>query len=640
MHELLAPLLYVLHVDVVRLSEVRKQYEDLFTDEFDDSLSFYENDITQKIDFKKFVDTMEDEISSLGNGRSTRSCVENDPEIKTIVLLSDIYGAEGELGIVLSEKFLEHDAYCMFDALMSRAHGSIAMVDFYSSSPPGESHSSLPPVIEASTTFYHLLSVVDSSLHSHLVELGVEPQYFALRWLRVLFGREFSLDHLLLIWDEIFAADGNRLHRNSQNDATCSQGIFSSPQGALISAIAVSMILYLRSSLLSTDNATACLKRLLNFPEIIDLGKIIDNAKSLHDLALETNISAASSVFENYAYNKKMVARRHSLSSDCVSPKTPLNVVPDSYWEDKWRLLHKSEEPKHNSLQKENTNQKRGWSEKVRLRLSRARSVSSSKADCKTDDNSSVRRSLLEDLSKELGLDEDIEKACGCEVSDQKDKLHGVEKQGAFCKSSAFTDQERQPSENGGYDASSISSDTSNCPNNDEENDLEKNGVASKLYIDGNDHPEALQDDSALPVSVCPETGQQGIVNPLSDCPLACSCPSSEENNKSTGHDAADLNERKILSKFQWFWKFGRNAVEDERSERRSKTVVNLVDDIRTYTTDHPSADGPSNSCASGKGDAANMMGTLRNIGHSMLEHIQVIHFIGYGKFLCLNISR
>ena len=47
------------------------------------------------------------------------SLEELDPEIQTIVLLSDAYGAEGELGIVLSEKFVEHDAYCMFDAVVA-----------------------------------------------------------------------------------------------------------------------------------------------------------------------------------------------------------------------------------------------------------------------------------------------------------------------------------------------------------------------------------------------------------------------------------------------------------------------------------------------------------------------------------------
>lgn len=102
-----------------------------------------------------------------------RSINELDPEIQKIILLSDAYGAEGELGIVLSEKFMEHDAYCMFDALMSGVNGSVAMADFFAHSPACGSKAALPPVIEASAALYHLLSTVDSSLHSHLVELGL-----------------------------------------------------------------------------------------------------------------------------------------------------------------------------------------------------------------------------------------------------------------------------------------------------------------------------------------------------------------------------------------------------------------------------------------------------------------------------------
>lgn len=60
------------------------------------------------------------------------------------------------------------------------------MASFYS--PVVGSSSDLTPVIEASSAIHHLLAIVDSSLHSHLVELGVKPQYFSLRWLPV---REF-----------------------------------------------------------------------------------------------------------------------------------------------------------------------------------------------------------------------------------------------------------------------------------------------------------------------------------------------------------------------------------------------------------------------------------------------------------------
>jgi TBC1 domain family member 5 len=95
-------------------------------------------------------------------------------------------GAEGELGIILSDKFIEQDAFSMFDMVMNGLNGPVAIAEFYSMPPFANSNASLTPVREAALSLYHLLSLVDSSLHSHLCDLGMEPQYFAMRWLRVL----------------------------------------------------------------------------------------------------------------------------------------------------------------------------------------------------------------------------------------------------------------------------------------------------------------------------------------------------------------------------------------------------------------------------------------------------------------------
>ncbi|RVW16123.1 TBC1 domain family member 5-like A [Vitis vinifera] len=324
MHELLAPLLFVLHVDVEHLSQVRKLYEDHFTDKFDD-LSFHESDLTYNFDLKKFPDSLEDEIGCHGNAMKVGSLGEVDPEIQTIVLLSDAYGAEGELGIVLSEKFMEHDAYCMFDALMSGARGAVAMADFFSPSPTG---------------------VLTRAYPLHLVELGVEPQYFALRWLRVLFGREFSLEDLLIIWDEIFASDNSKLNKGVEDDTDSSFAIFNSPRGAFISAMA-------------------------------------------------------------FSNNSTEFGARELL-------------------EEKWRVLHKEEELKRGNSQKQVPTRKKGWSEKVRLHLSRTGSdPSHMKVEKgKKDPKSSVRRSLLEDLCRQLGSEEDIGEIVRNEVLDQKDPIH------------------------------------------------------------------------------------------------------------------------------------------------------------------------------------------------------------------------
>ncbi|KAG8485676.1 hypothetical protein CXB51_019013 [Gossypium anomalum] len=557
-------------------------------------------------DFKKFLDSMEDEIGSQGNSKKARSLDELDPEIQTIVLLSDTYGAEGELGIVLSEKFTEHDAYCMFEALMSGAHGSVAMADFFSPIPAAQSQSGLPPVIEASAALYHLLSIVDSSLHSHLVELGVEPQYFALRWLRVLFGREFSLQDLLVVWDEIFTADNSPLEKDSGNDENSSFKMFNSCRGALITAMAVSMILYVRSSLLATENATTCLQRLLNFPETINLKKLIAKAKPLQILALDSKISPLSSIFDGSYNRSKSAVSGYNLSSHPVSPKTPLSLVPDSYWEEKWRVLHKAEELKQDSLDK------------------------LSPKKYKKGHKSSVRRSLLDDLTRQLGLEEEDTEKGGCSDASNLEDHHSTEAQVEGQQNdtnigSIYRAEERCECGSGTFvseENSSIFSDplSSGSGTNDHENDTEKSSVASNLSSDENDdHHQSNPEDSPLPVSSPPPEG----------VPL-----NSPRENESSGKLVSAMKERRHLSgRFQWLLRFGRNNVSQEASDKgggTNETAKSLNRDCKSNTADSSIAGASRNSSLASQRDVVdqNVMGTLKNLGQSMLEHIQVLESV------------
>lgn len=195
MHELLAPLLYVLHVDIMHLSHVKHLYGDLFDDRFED-LSFQEINRSLSKNFEvrkslpifgKTVMKVEDEDKSVDSFSSRdSSCTESslgklgssdnlDTDFMSIILSSDAYGVEGELGALLSTRFLEHDAYCMYDALLSGGGGAVAMADYFTNTPVAGSVVGLPPVIEASGDLYKLLAFADISLYSHLVDLGVEP---------------------------------------------------------------------------------------------------------------------------------------------------------------------------------------------------------------------------------------------------------------------------------------------------------------------------------------------------------------------------------------------------------------------------------------------------------------------------------
>ncbi|KAL0315983.1 UNVERIFIED_CONTAM: TBC1 domain family member 5 [Sesamum radiatum] len=574
MHELLAPLLYVLHVDVERLSEVRKDYEDHFADKFD-GFSYHENDLTYKFEFKKFSEYVGDGSEFEETSVKSSSLTELDPVIQTIVLLSDAYGAEGELGIVLSEKFMEHDAYAMFDALMSGAGGVVAMAEFFSPSPYGSSHTGLTPVIEASAAMYHLLSVVDSSLHTHLVELGVEPQYFSLRWLRVLFGREFSLEDLLVIWDEIFARGNKKFNKAPDSDAESNSRVLDSPRGAFISAFAVSMILMLRSSLLATENATACLQRLLSFPDDIDLGMLVEKAKSLQALAVDANNSNSLLLHPgSYEGRKLVLSRVHSLPRDSTSPRTPLGVEPESYWEEKWRVLHKEEEHKQGATEEQVPNIRKRWSER-------------------------------------LGPDEDIENT-ECNDVEHRDTVEANGNDVTDKKSSnipsCVASEENSP--NFSEPPSPVHR------SGDQGNQSESSSVASNSCIDENE-AELGGTNPGCPVL-------RG-----SDIPdgLASRCTKDHE---SMGKSATGMKERRSLSgKFNWILKLGRDASEGT-SERPGASKGAKAGNDESGQNNVPglsSAKGCDNSSGTSKGETVdqNLIVSLRNLGLTMLENIQVL---------------
>ncbi|XP_052199008.1 uncharacterized protein LOC127806058 [Diospyros lotus] len=641
MHELLAPLLYVLHADVEHLSQVRKLYDDHFIDKFD-GFTFHENDLTYNFDFKKFTGPIEDGNGSQKCPPKISNLDELDPRIQDIILLSDAYGAEGELGIVLSEKFMEHDAYCMFDALMNGTGGAVAMAEFFSPSPTTGSHTGLPPVIEASSALYHLLSIVDTSLHGHLVELGVEPQYFALRWLRVLFGREFLLEDLLLIWDEIFACDNSKLPKFA-DDTASSVGVLNSHRGAFISAFAVSMILYIRSSLLATENATSCLQRLLNFPADINLDKLIVKAKTLKVLSLDANNSMLLPThYGAFDQSKPLLGRGQSLSSGSVSPRTPLSLVPESYWEEKWRDLHKAEELKQSSPQKVVPNRKNSWSEKVRLSLSRTESAPSPSKVYRRESEPkvSVRRNLLEDLSRQLGLEEDSEKVGGSEdlgLKEPTSEKVEVHLQDGTDKNSCPAEERCLSGNAASEENSSIFSDSQSA--NDHEHQSERSSAASNASLDENDDDSYRThgEDSPLIVSDSTEdsasksesiTDCAGKTIATLDFPANKSLKSGQDE-ETVGKPVTVMKERKILfGKFQWLWNFGRSSGEgtpERVPSDATKAPNGEYDQNGTATT--LSVNESSNSSLSGEHDQSSNS-SLRNLGHSMLENIQVIESV------------
>ncbi|KAK9453568.1 rab-GTPase-TBC domain-containing protein [Dipodascopsis uninucleata] len=144
---------------------------------------------------------------------------------------------------VLSSKFVEHDSYTLFKFIMSRAWEWYAPPIKKKQENPGARL--FPPIVlKARRIQEKLLRNIDPELERHLRVLGIEPQLWGMRWIRLLFGREFDFPKVLTLWDCLFAAD-NTLE--------------------LVDFICVAMLLRIRDQLLVSDY-TGVMTLLLRYP--------------------------------------------------------------------------------------------------------------------------------------------------------------------------------------------------------------------------------------------------------------------------------------------------------------------------------------------------------------------------------------
>ncbi|XP_053321938.1 TBC1 domain family member 5 [Spea bombifrons] len=178
-----------------------------------------------------------------------------------------------EMKAILNPDYLEHDSYALFSNLMGSAepwfstfeHDLPKDKDAVLSTMPFARPQDIGPSIAIVTKVNYiqdqLLKKHDIELYMHLNRLEIAPQIYGLRWVRLLFGREFPLQDLLVVWDAIFA-DSITLE--------------------LVDHIFVAMLLYIRDALI-TSNYQTCLGLLMHYPPIGDVHSLILKALFLRD---------------------------------------------------------------------------------------------------------------------------------------------------------------------------------------------------------------------------------------------------------------------------------------------------------------------------------------------------------------------
>ncbi|ROW12281.1 hypothetical protein VMCG_00447 [Cytospora schulzeri] len=142
---------------------------------------------------------------------------------------------------MLDSYFVEHDTFALFSKLMEHTK------PFYEVSVDagGPLSGEQSAIVEKSKMIHEVaLMRIDPELAKHLQATEILPQIFLIRWIRLLFGREFPFEQLMTLWDTIFAFD---------------------PTLELIDLMCVAMLLRIRWTLLEADY-TVALTVLLKYP--------------------------------------------------------------------------------------------------------------------------------------------------------------------------------------------------------------------------------------------------------------------------------------------------------------------------------------------------------------------------------------
>ncbi|KAL3468450.1 rab-GTPase-TBC domain-containing protein [Aspergillus heterothallicus] len=178
---------------------------------------------------------------------------------------------------LLDPEYVEHDAFSLFCSVMQNTRSYYEHNRHRSVNGQADA---IPIVLQCEHIHNDLLVATDLQLADHLQALEILPQIFLTRWMRLLFGREFPFQDMLMIWDLLFA-EGLRLE--------------------LIDFICVAMLLRVRWQLLSSDSS-AVLTTLLRYPSPHPFHPL----SFVHDgLYLEQNPTAERGAFLISKYSGK-----------------------------------------------------------------------------------------------------------------------------------------------------------------------------------------------------------------------------------------------------------------------------------------------------------------------------------------------
>ena len=209
-------------------------------------------------------------------------------EVASLIYLSNTRDADVALNIPVSDPLCEaarvacsrrhlcEDTFAMLAAVLFNGP-QLVQFGFPESTTSGfglgawydadEAESGADCVSMATVVQSALLEAQNPKLAKHIASMDVQPVLYGLRWLRLLFIREFYINQAAQLWDAIFA-----------EFALDRQPVWRS----CVPHLAVAMLSFIGSTLLEMDDSGMLLRRLMRYPPVEDVSAIVRAAIHAH----------------------------------------------------------------------------------------------------------------------------------------------------------------------------------------------------------------------------------------------------------------------------------------------------------------------------------------------------------------------
>ncbi|XP_952920.1 GTPase activator, putative [Theileria annulata] len=254
-------------------------YRDQFIQKYNSAYSSNKTELPLKVNSR---------ISTMSSHNSTNGLENTDTLLKEGSTLHPqrspkSYDEDNMFKIVFSnnEEDIEADSYVLFNSLMSKELQMMYDVNAVDHFYTNFNKLNYNPLISRCNFIYNLLKECDNKLYMYLKSLDLEPHLFLIRWIRLLFSREFNINETLNLWDFLlsdyyFEQIAKKSAETDTNDVTHDNEV-NNCVFDIINYFSVAMIIFIKSNLLEND-LNGCLQRLFKYPPIEDISLLTNKA--------------------------------------------------------------------------------------------------------------------------------------------------------------------------------------------------------------------------------------------------------------------------------------------------------------------------------------------------------------------------